>query len=264
MTCDGEEAMAPTGKETREVAIGVILPDDGPFDYEWLRLDPWLAQAGLQPVRCLVGRSPADGIMTPKRLAAIGSLGVLCPVARVLAARGASVLLWACTSGSFIRGHEAARRQVAGLGAATGLPATSTSIAMAEAAKSMGATKVDLLSAYSKTVTDRLTGFLAEAGLMVGRIRTLGCIESHESVAVDIVAEVDRLAREDGAPADRPLLVPDTAINTLALLPELSRLAGRRVITANQASLWHALVRAGLPQEAQRAVLDPVGTRAAA
>ena len=27
----------------KKAAIGVILPDDGPFDYEWLRLEPLLA-----------------------------------------------------------------------------------------------------------------------------------------------------------------------------------------------------------------------------
>ena len=36
-------------------------------------------------------------------------------------------------------------------------------------------------------------------------------------------------------------MIPDTAINTLAILPRLMARAGRPVITANQASLWHAL-----------------------
>lgn len=228
-----------------ETRVGVILPDDGPFDYEWLRLGPWLAESRYRGMSCIVQRSPADGIMAEENLKAIGAVAALGPCARKLREAGAEVLLWACTSGSFVEGHAGARRQLEELALLGGCPATSTSIAMAAAAGSIEAAEVDLLSAYSGPVTALLVAFLRDSGIGVGAVSSLGCDVTEESFAIDIEREVRGFAEEH--PGPRPILVPDTAINTLELLDRLEAVAGRVVITANQASLWHAvhLVRGG-------------------
>ena len=62
-------------------------------------------------------------------------------------------------------------------------------------------------------------------------------------------AEVGRLARSRwsrwSAAADTPdaeaVLVPDTAMHTLALLPELEAAVGKPVLTANQVTVWEGL-----------------------
>jgi maleate cis-trans isomerase len=223
--------------------LGFILPDDGPFDYEWLRLEPWLASCQLGDVCCLVERSPADGIMRPGNLAAIGAEGVLAPCARRLGAAGARVVAWACTSGSFIGGLARAREQVRDLESASGTPATSTSLALAAAALDAGAREIDLLSAYDEEVTRVLVGILEASGILVGTARCLGCVETGHSFAIDVATELRSFAAEVGG--DRPILVPDTAINTLTALPRLQEAAGRPVITAKQATLWHAMRLAG-------------------
>jgi maleate cis-trans isomerase len=225
------------------VTLGIILPDDGPFDYEWLRLEPWLAQRGLHDVRCLVERSPADGVMLVHHLLAIGADEVLGPCARRLAAQGADIVAWTCTSGSFIGGAERAQAQLAALEAAAGRPATSTSIALAALPRARGFTAVDLLSAYTSEVTRALVGFLEASGLRVQEVVSLGCVETAHSFAIDIEAEITRFAQ--AVAGRRPILVPDTAINTLALLERLEERAGRPVITANQATLWHGLAKVG-------------------
>ena len=48
------------------------------------------------------------------------------------------VVLWACTSGSFIKGRRFAEQQVAALEQAMGKPAGSTSLAFAAAARQAG------------------------------------------------------------------------------------------------------------------------------
>jgi maleate isomerase len=231
------------GGTNRPVTLGIILPDDGPFDYEWLRLEPVLAQRGLHDVRCIVERSPADGVMLVDHLLAIGGAEKLEPCARRLAAQGADVVAWACTSGSFAGGAEWARAQLAALEAAAGGPATSTSIALAALPRAHGFVAVDLLSAYTPEVTQILKGLLETEGLRVQEVVSLGCVETAHSVAVDIEAEVARFAQL--VPGRRPILVPDTAINSLSFLERLSATAGRPVITANQATLWHALTKVG-------------------
>jgi maleate cis-trans isomerase len=231
------------GSTDRPVTLGIILPDDGPFDYEWLRLQPWLLQRGRHDVRCIVERSPADGIMLVERLLAIGADEALAPCARRLAVRGADVIAWACTSGSFAGGAGWAHAQLAALEAASGLPATSTSIALAALARAQGFAEVDLVSAYSPEVTEILKGLLEAEGLRVQEDVSLGCTDTAHSFAIDIAVEIARFAQ--AVPGGRPILVPDTAINTLCFLEQLQEQAGRPVITANQATLWHALARSG-------------------
>jgi maleate cis-trans isomerase len=232
----------------RPITLGVILPDDGPFDYEWLRLEPLLVPRGLYDVRCIVERSPADGVMLVGHLLDIGSDEKLAPCARRLAAQGADVVAWACTSGSFVGGVEWARAQLAALEVAAGRPATSTSIALAALPRAHGFTTVDLVSAYTHEITYILNGLLEAEGLRVQEAVSLGCVDTAHSVAVDIEAEIVRFAQ--AVSGRRPILVPDTAINTLSLLERLQEKADRPVITANQATLWHALAKVGRLQAA--------------
>jgi maleate cis-trans isomerase len=220
--------------------LGAILPDDGPFDYEWMHLDRWLGEHGFAGIDYRLVRSPADGVMAHTNLLTIGSADNLATPARTLADAGAGVIVWACTSGSFAGGRRFAEKQIESLSGATRLPATSTSIALVEAAKSIGATKVDLLSAYTQTLTETLVRFLGDSGLAVNEVRSLECLYTEQSFDVDIVHEVERFAA-DTRQSIHPILIPDTAINTLDLLNELTAAAGRPVITANQASLWHGL-----------------------
>ena len=41
--------------------------------------------------------------------------------------------------------------------------------------------------------------------------------------------------------SNRPILLPNTSVNTLELVEELENMSGRIVVTANQASIWQAL-----------------------
>jgi maleate cis-trans isomerase len=227
----------------RPITLGIILPDDGPFDYEWLRLEPLLVQRGMHDVRCIVERSPADGVMLVDHLLGIGAGEKLEPCARRLAAQDADVVAWACTSGSFVGGADWAYAQLAALEMAAGRPATSTSIALAALPRAHGFAAVDLVSAYTPEITQILHDLLDAEGLQVQEVLSLGCVDTAHSVAIDIEAEIARFAQ--AVSGRRPILVPDTAINTLSLLERLQEKAGRPVITANQATLWHALAKVG-------------------
>ena len=123
---------------------------------------------------------------------------------------------------------------------ATGVPATSTSLAMATAAQSLGARQVDLLSAYPEPVTALLLAFLREAGLEVVDARSLDCVHSRNSFAVNVTEEL-RAFVQGKAGRSEPILMPDTALNTLDQLAELESIAARPVVTANAASLWQGL-----------------------
>lgn len=82
-------------------AIGILLPDDGP-DYKWYRLNELIS--GLPDIS--VGRIRSQGLHEAASLRALGQVERLMPQARALVRKGCGVLVWACTSASFIGGLE--------------------------------------------------------------------------------------------------------------------------------------------------------------
>ncbi|NIR28799.1 MAG: hypothetical protein GWN84_05675 [Gammaproteobacteria bacterium] len=242
---------------TRGPCLGIIWPDDGRAgpDYEMLRLEAWLVREGLdEGLQVAIGFSRAARFHTHADLHVTGSLEALLPVARDLARRGSGVLVWACTSGSFIGGLEWARRQAQALADAAGVPASSTTLAIIEAARGLGAERLDVLGAYPEPVTRALAECLEEAGFAIGAVGWLDAPEGTASFGLDIVAEVRGFAAgiASSTGSTHPIVIPDTAINTLARLSELEAAAGRPVITANWATLNQGLEMLGLPGLASR------------
>lgn len=224
-----------------EKCLGILLPEDGPPDYEWYGLDRSPAfQEGGAP-RIEVGQIKSDGHHASEALLALGATERLAPVGEVLVHEGgAQAVVWACTSGSFIGGLEWAQAQVSELEKRLGVPVISTALAFREAVLALGYRCVDLLSPYPADVTEQLVAFLHDNGVAVGNIKVLDCPYAADSHQVDIVQEV-RAFCEVNHDEEIPLLVPDTAINTLELVDTMNRQAGRVVLTANQVSLWAGL-----------------------
>jgi maleate cis-trans isomerase len=164
--------------------------------------------------------------------------------ARELSALGVHAAVWACTSGSFVFGWDGAAEQVEGVHAAAGVPASSTSFAFVHAAQRLGVRRVALAATYPSDVTGRFTAFLARAGIEVVTVSSQGIITA---------AEVGTLGRDDAlafvAGGDHPdaeaVLVPDTALHSVAWLDEAEERLGKPVLTANQVSAWEGLRLAG-------------------
>ncbi len=227
--------------------LGVIWPidRDGRVDYEGRRFGPWLEGRGVAGVRARTEISKAGNGHFRDALFETGDVARLRGPARRLVAAGAEVILWACTSGSFIGGLEWARAQVAELGAAVGAPVTSTTLALIEAGRALGATRLDILGAYPEPVTTELGRCLAQAGFQVGEVAALDTPDGENSFALDVRREMRAFVAACG-PGDHPIVLPDTAINSLDLVEELEAIAGRPVIAANQATLWQGLRLLGL------------------
>ncbi|MDI5892335.1 hypothetical protein [Halomonas rhizosphaerae] len=236
-----------------ESCLGILLPDDGPDDYEWYTLGDEVS--GLPRIQ--VGKVASDGHHALTALLALGEVERLAPVGRTLVEEsGAKAVVWACNSASFIGGLDWAREQSAALASRLGVPVTSTALAFHEALAALGHTRVDLLSPYPDEVTLRLVSFLREGGVSVVNDKTLDCPYAADSHRADILAEVCRFCARY-PDASRPLLVPDTAVNSLFLREALSREAGRVVLTANQVTLWAGLKRLGGASQSER-LLGPL------
>ncbi|QFZ76173.1 decarboxylase [Streptomyces fagopyri] len=173
-------------------------------------------------------------------LRGMGSLERLSPGVEELRLSGAEAVVWACTSGSFVYGWEGAHDQVRSLARAAGLPASSTSFAFAHAAREIRARRVAVAATYPEDVAELFADFLREAGAEVVSVRASGIVTGAE-VGTWGEAELFALARGGDHPDADAVLLPDTALHTVAHLTALEKELGKPVLTANQVSVWEAL-----------------------
>ena len=240
------KSSAPGGK-----TLGVIIPGARPDsshesrDYEVYRYDDWMLNHKVEGVRSVFEITVSEGSHVPDTAFATGGADLLREAGTKLADAGCNALAWACTCASFVGGFNWAQDQAARLTEATGLPATSTSLALLAAIRSLGADTVDVLSPYPKELTEALERFLNDAGVEVAAIAALDCPGPVDSHKLDLRSEVARFhSRLPGR--KHPLVIPDTAIDTIALAPTLEADIGRPVVGATQATLWHGLKLLGI------------------
>lgn len=174
----------------------------------------------------------------------IGGADVLADGARELKALGVAAAVWACTSGSFVFGWDGAAQQVAGVRAAAGVPATSTSFAFTDALALLGLRRVAVAATYPADVAERFVDFLGQAGVEVVALSCRGIVTAAEVGTLGRDAVLDFVAANDH-PAAEAVVVPDTALHTVAWLDELEARVGKPVLTANQVSVWAGLRLAG-------------------
>ncbi|MBO0828268.1 MAG: maleate cis-trans isomerase [Streptosporangiales bacterium] len=188
-------------------------------------------------------------------LLAVGQPDELAAGWRELLPHRPDAVVWACTSGSFVSGWDGAAEQARTLAETAGVPASSTSIAFANAARAIGARRVSVVATYPEDVATRFVEFLRDGGgidvvgfasrgiLMAGDVGALG---------EDAVLELVDSGAHPGADA---ILLPDTALHSVAWLENLEARAGKPVLTANQVSAWEGLRLAG-----DRRTCDGLGT----
>lgn len=177
-----------------------------------------------------------------------GAIDNLLLSADAIAPLSPDAAIWACTSGSFVDGLDHARRQAISLSDRLGCPATSTSLAFVAALERLGIKRVSVLASYPEATAAAFESFLGESGIDVDDIACLDFDSGPHAARVGDEQLLER-ARRMRVADDGILLIPDTAIPTLHLLPRLQELQEPPVLTANQVSLWHlaALVDRSLP-----------------
>lgn len=222
----------------RVPTVGIIYPDHAAED-------DYPYAAGLLGVPLPVTHIYGTDLHAVPELRDLGSPGRLAAGAAQLAARRPDALVWACTSGSFVYGPDGARRQIERLSAAAGgVPASSTSIAFTAALRALGVGRVAVAASYPRDVGDLFVAFLAAAGVDVVSYTDAGIATAAE-VGTLTAADVLAFVTAGAHPAADAVVVPDTAMRTLPILPDLEARAGRPVLTANQVTVWEGLRIAG-------------------
>lgn len=180
----------------------------------------------------------------------LGSRDLLEPPAKEAAQGGADAVMWACTSGSFVYGWEGCAEQARWVEDASGVPSSSTSLAFAAAVHHLGLSRVSVAATYPDDVASHFAAFLDGAGITVTAMSTYDVPSGEDAglLGSDWVLNVAKAADIAGAEA---LLIPDTALHTLAVIGELEEEVGIPVLTANQVTAWQGLKLAGHPATAR-------------
>jgi maleate cis-trans isomerase len=157
--------------------------------------------------------------------------------AKLLAHAKLDVILYGCTASGFLKGPEGDRRVRADIEAAAGLPVANSSLAIVEALRALGATRVSLASPYAAWLNERLRTYLETDGFRVLAMQGLGT-EAHSTISSDriraLVAEVDR-------PEAQAIFVSCSNFPTLDILEALEAKHGKPIITSNASGMWKML-----------------------
>ncbi|MGF1473599.1 MAG: hypothetical protein ACFB50_17900 [Rubrobacteraceae bacterium] len=222
------------------VGIGVVVPFDLVLDHEYWQWVP-------NNVSLHVTRTPALEMPMDLRMASrIGEAEVVAEATRNLLAAAPVVVVYACTSGSFVGGVAREGRLRTAMEQAGAPRALTTSGALLMALESLGARRVAIGTPYDEEVTVELSRFLAEAGYDTVSSAFLGLTGGIYRVNRETVGRL--AAAADQAEADAVFL-SCTNLRTFGLLPEIEAKLGKPVLAANQVTMWAALRAAGLARD---------------
>jgi dihydrodipicolinate synthase/N-acetylneuraminate lyase/maleate cis-trans isomerase len=155
-------------------------------------------------------------------------------------------VMWACTSGSFIDGAQAAIEQSRALSEAAGVPVRSTSLAFVSALRALGLSRVNLVASYPEEATTAFADFLGEFGIAVedrAHLDADGASAAERLTAYDYTRGIEELHDPS-----LPLLLPDTATWGFELQHQLEP-SCPMTLSANQVTLWLGLALLGRTAE---------------
>jgi maleate cis-trans isomerase len=174
----------------------------------------------------------------------LGSAARLAQGAEGLRRERPDSVMWACTSGSFVFGWEGAHQQVAGVADILEVPVSSTSLAFVRALGALGVTRVAVAASYPEDVALHFVDFLRHGGAEIVSFGSHGIYTAAEVGLLDRDAVITMVQAADVPNADA-ILVPDTAMHSLAWLDDLDAAVDKPVLTANQVTIWEGLRVAG-------------------
>lgn len=170
--------------------------------------------------------------------------------ARDIAQCNPEVILFACTSGSFLEGRGREDEIAQRIREYTGIPAVTTSMAVVAALSALLLKRVYMITPYPDEINDEEVAFLAHYGVEVTGYDSFRCEITDLTAAVssETVAEMARKHRDEIARGDG-LFISCTQLLTMDQIEALEKEFDRSVVTSNQATLLAGLKSLGVPTQ---------------
>ena len=155
------------------------------------------------------------------------------------------VVLFGCTSASFYQGAAWNAEYQKELSALAGVPAITTSGAMAEALQRNNVRKVDVVTPYVETTNERLRRYLESEGIEVNNLGTFDMLDMFDHARIQPTDVYQKVRETATADADA-VFVACTQVRALEMVDLLEKDLGKPVFSANQASFWKVFDTLGI------------------
>jgi maleate isomerase len=152
------------------------------------------------------------------------------------------VIVFGCTSGSFVSGPGTEENASQKITALTGIPAYTTSQAVIMALTALGARRVLLVTPYIDEVNAHEIAFLEHRSIKIEDCVSFGCLDTRDIAKISS-EEVRDLVLRHAASAKRSdaVFISCTNLLTMDVIETLEQTLGVPVVTSNQCTLWTAL-----------------------
>jgi len=214
----------------------LVPPDAARVHYTRIGSDPDLTA---ESIRAMTGRLPAAAALLPSD--------------------ALDVIGYACTSGTTVLGEQEISALIGE--AHPGVPVTNPLSALKAACRSLGITRLGLVSPYVAEVSDLLRTALGDAGIAVTAFGSFG--EKRERVVARIspASVVEALVDIGQMPYCDAVFASCTNLRAAETISHVEATLGKPVLASNQVLAWHMLRLAGngmLPAKAGRLASVPL------
>ncbi|WP_313811637.1 aspartate/glutamate racemase family protein [Glutamicibacter sp.] len=224
--------------ETRPVRLGMIVPSSNtclePQSYRML--------AGREDVTMHSTRIPVTRIALDGGSDKQFETQTMADAAALLASADTDVIAWNGTSGSWL-GIEHDQQIATVITEATGVPATTSTLAYMEAFKRFGLKHIALLTPYTQDVNEQIAASYADQGIQIvgSHHWSLSDNESFARVRAEDLLEPSRRLLEEKPDA---LIYLCTNLYGAPAVAQLEEEFGIPVLDSVAVTLWHALLLA--------------------
>lgn len=166
------------------------------------------------------------------------NLSVQAPAAaRLLAHAKVNVIGYGCTASGFLHSPAEDQALAERIARETGIPCATSSRAIVDGLRALGARRLSLASPYAPWLNERLKQYLTAAGFEVVAMKGLDT-QAHASVTKErILALVNDVVRPD----TDALFISCSNFHTLDLIEPIERQYGLPVVTSNASMMWAML-----------------------
>ncbi len=168
--------------------------------------------------------------------------------ARLLGSADMDVVIYGCTSGSFVNGLEWEKKLQEEIAREANCKSITTTWAVLSALEVYGKKKLALVNPYNDEVSEIEHRFFTEQGFSITGGQHLG-FDQGADIRSQTPEQVYQLAKKAVSENAEILFISCTNFRTIEILEMLERDLGIPVVSSNQASLWAALRAIGVKTE---------------
>ena len=166
------------------------------------------------------------------------SLSVRAPeAAKLLAHAKVNVIGYGCTASGFLHTPAEDKALAERIARETGIPCATSSRAIVDGLRALGAKKLSLASPYAPWLNERLKQYLTADGFEVLAMQGLST-EAHSTITRErILALVEEVLRPD----TEAIFISCSNFRTLDIIQEVEQKLGKPVVTSNASMMWAML-----------------------